>query len=464
VDRVTRRATFVAHHTIRSDNSESIATMRQRKAVIIGGSLGGLLAANLLRCTGWDVEVYERTGDDLASRGAGIGTHDALLEIMLRAGIVVDASIGVQPLSRTCLALDGSVLHEITRPRILSSWGRLYRALKDALPRERYYFERSLVALEQEAGAVTAVFADGTRSTADLLVGADGLRSTVRTLLMPEVEPRYAGYVAWRGTINEADMPAGLHRAIFERNVMCLPQGEILSAYPVPGPDNDVRPGRRAYNLVWYHPVDEASLTAMCTDASGRCHGTSIPPPLIRAEVIEAIRSIARRVLAPQCARLVEVIPQLFFQAIYDLESPHLVQGRAALLGDAAFVARPHVGMGVTKAALDAECLADALAGSESIDTALATYDVAQRLFGSRVVARGRRIGAHLEAQSKPRGARTPEELHQDPQWVMRESARRLAEIPDLMEAVQAARQATQSAAPPSHRSTSKAFDAKDAR
>ena len=378
---------------------------------------------------------------DLANRGAGIGTHDALLEIMLRVGIAVDASIGIRPLSRTCFGLDGAVLHEITRPRILSSWGRLYRALKDALPDDRYHFDKSLVAIRQDALTVTATFADGTEELADLLVGADGIRSTVRALLMPEAEPRYAGYVAWRGTIDEATMPAELHAAIFERNVMCIPDGEIMSAYPVPGPDNDVRPGRRAYNLVWYHPVDAATLASICTDASGHCHGTSIAPPLIRPEVLAEIRTVARRVLAPQCAWLVEVIPQLFFQAIYDLESPRLAQGRAVLLGDAAFVARPHVGMGVTKAALDAECLADALAQTDDLDAALAKYDMAQRLVGSRVVARGRRIGAHLEAQlSKPREMRTPDELHQDPQWVMRESARRLAEIPDLMEAVRAAR------------------------
>ena len=415
--------------------------MQRRKAIIIGGSLGGLLAANLLRSTGWDVEVYERTGDDLASRGAGIGTHDELLEIMQRVGIVVDASIGVQPVSRTCLALDGSVLHEMMRPRILSSWGRLYRALKDAIPSDCYFFDKSFVALKQDGHSVVATFADSSEARGDLLVGADGIRSTVRELLMPEVEPRYAGYVAWRGTLDEAAMPAELRAEIFERNVMCIPDGEILSAYPVPGPDNDVRPGRRAYNLVWYHPVDEATLADMCTDATGQCHGTSIPPPLIRPEVLSRIRSIAREVLAPQCAALVEAIPQLFFQPIYDLESPRLVQGRAVLLGDAAFVARPHVGMGVTKAGLDAECLADALARNEDVDAALAQYDAAQRLFGSRVVARGRLIGAHLEAQlRKPRHLRTSRELHQDPQWVMRESARRLQEIPELVEAVRAAR------------------------
>ena len=416
--------------------------MRKQKAVIAGGSLGGLLAANLLRSVGWDVEVFERAGDDLASRGAGIGTHDELLQIMLRVGIVVDASIGVQPISRTCFDVDGSVVDEMTRPRILSSWGRLYRALKDTLPDDLYHFDKSLTALDQHDGGVTATFSDGSSARGDILVGADGIRSVVRAIVDPKGEPRYAGYVAWRGTIDEARMPPDLHAQIFERNVMCIPEGEILSAYPVPGPDNDVRPGRRTYNLVWYHPVDEARLADMCTDATGRCHGMSIPPPLIRTEVLDDIRGIARRVLAPQCSQLVEAIPQLFFQAIYDLDSPRIVHGRVALLGDAAFVARPHVGMGVTKAALDAECLADALAGSDDVDSGLATYDEAQRRFGSRAVARGRLIGAHLEAQlAKPRHLRTGRELYQDPKWVMRESARRLSEIPELADAVRVSRE-----------------------
>ena len=107
-------------------------------ALIIGGSLGGLLAANMLRSVGWEAKVFERVGDDLASRGAGIGTHEELIDIMHRIGITVDASIGVHPESRTCLDRIGRIQHTMPRPRILSSWGRLYRALKEAFPVEDY--------------------------------------------------------------------------------------------------------------------------------------------------------------------------------------------------------------------------------------------------------------------------------------------------------------------------------------
>ena len=96
---------------------------------------------------------------------------------------------------------------------------------------------------------------------------------------------------------------------------------------------------------------------------------------------------------------LAERAEQPLLQAIFDLESPQVVFGRVALLGDAAFVARPHVAAGVTKAALDAHSLVDALAASPGdLDGALTHYGDEQRHFGSRLVARARLLGAHLEA------------------------------------------------------------------
>jgi 2-polyprenyl-6-methoxyphenol hydroxylase-like FAD-dependent oxidoreductase len=77
--------------------------MPRRRALIVGGSLGGLFAAHLLRATGWEVEVYERIADDLASRGAGLGTHDALRDMMARIGM--DSSRrSASPLTPTCAA------------------------------------------------------------------------------------------------------------------------------------------------------------------------------------------------------------------------------------------------------------------------------------------------------------------------------------------------------------------------
>ena len=417
------------------------------QALIIGGSLGGLLAANLLRSIGWKVLVFERVGDDLASRGAGIGTHEELLDIMARVGITVDASIGVQPESRTCIDTAGRIQHTMPRPRILSSWGRLYRALKDAFPVKDYHFDKSLVSFTDDASGVTALFSDGSRAQGDLIIGADGIRSTVRAQIMPEAQPLYAGYVAWRGMVPEALLPADLHREMFAHNMVCYPDGDAMTAYAVPGPNNDVRPGHRAYNWVWYHPLNNEGLAALCTDAGGVCHGTAIAPALIRPEAINDMLATARRALAPQCVQVIELTTQPFFQAIFDLESPRLYHQRAVLLGDAAFVARPHVGMGVTKAALDAQCLTDALAQLGDMDAALERYNTRQHLFGSRVIARARRVGAHLGAQAtKPPESWTAEERHNDPLLMMNASGARLRDVPELIELVRAHRDGTTTA------------------
>lgn len=393
------------------------------RALVIGGSIGGLFAASWLRTIGWNVTVFERVKDDLASRGAGIGTHEELRAVIRRLGLTVDESIGVWVHTRICLDRSGRVTHEIATSQLQSSWARVYRLLKDAFPPADYRFGMGLERIEQDAGSVTAIFSDGTRATAELLVGADGVRSTVRELLLPEAQPRYAGYVAWRGLVDEATFSPAAHKELFEYYTMCFPEGEMMLAYPVPGRDNETRPGCRGYNHIWYRPTDgRETLPRLCTDASGHCHGISIPPPLIRPEVTARIKAEARKLLAPQIAAVVERTDQLFFQAIFDLETPRMALGRVVLVGDAAFVARPHVGAGVTKAALDAECLARELKAVDGdLDAALARYDRERRLFGSRIVARARRLGAYIEAQLKPPSERTEAERQPPPEYLMRE-------------------------------------------
>ena len=185
-----------------------------------------------------------------------------------------------------------------------------------------------------------------------------------------------------------------------------LPEGELIIALPMPG-----RPmrGERRYHWVWFRAADrERELPLLCTDASGKCHGVTIPPPLIRAEVIAELKDHARAVLAPQLAALVLRTREPLLQPIYDLEVPRMAVGRVALVGDAAFVARPHAGTGVTKAAQDAECLADALAAAPTIDAALAAYDRARTAFGAALVARARQLGSYLEASAARRPTAPP--------------------------------------------------------
>ena len=391
------------------------------RALVIGGSLGGLFAANLLQDLGWDVEVYEKVGDDLAARGAGIGTHTELLAVLARLGISLDERLGIEAFERICVDRDGRELYRTRWGHVMSAWANVYRPLKARFPAERYHFGKGFASLSQDAAGVTARFDDGSEARGDLLVGADGLRSAVRAQLFPGTDPKYAGYVAWRSIVEEDALPAATREWLGTGYWFVLPAAEMMLCYQVPA--KDPRRTGRDWNYVWYRPVTPDQLKDFSTDASGKHHGIAMPPPLIRPDVIDLIRSDARRLLAPHIAGLVER-SQPFFQAIFDVESPRLAAGRVALLGDAAFVARPHVGMGVTKGALDALCLYKSLQQAEKLETALARYDRLRGEFGRRCVARARRLGAYIEFPER--------RLDQRPERVLHEVAAALSEIPEL--------------------------------
>ena len=386
--------------------------MARQRALIVGGSVGGLFAAHLLRAEGWDVAVFERSGGALADRGASIGTRQELFDILSGIGIALDPSAGVAVTARICLDRTGAIAAELPVRSINSAWDRIYRPLREALPVELYRAATRVERIEQDLGGVTAILGDGTRERGDLLIAADGIHSTIRARLAPEVQPRYAGYVAWRGVIEENEMTADEHALLFGRMCFALPEGELLLALGMPGRDADTRPGHRRYYWIWFRPADEAkALPALCTDATGRCHGSSIPPHLVRAEVIDELHQAAETSFAPPLAAIIRRTRLPYPHSIFDVEAPRLTFGRAVLLGDSAFVARPHVGAGITKAALDAKGLVDALADERDIAAALARYDRERRAFGSALVARARHLGAYLEAEAKQRGAaeRLPE-------------------------------------------------------
>ena len=174
-----------------------------------------------------------------------------------------------------------------------SAWSRIWQPLNAALPAGACRGGATLTRFEQDERDVTAFFNDGTSATGDLLVAADGLHSTVRAQLLPELKPQYAGYVAWRGVVEQRELAPELHAMMFERMVFGFPDGELMLSIPMPGPDDGPHRGERRCHFVWFRSVHEDALPGLCTDATGRRHGVSIPPPLIRPELIAALKADA---------------------------------------------------------------------------------------------------------------------------------------------------------------------------
>ena len=376
----------------------------------------------MLKAAGWQVDIFEKVDGELSGRGAGIVAQPEILA-SLRALGLSSVELGVPVQKRRLFAADGSVVLETDCPQVMTAWERVHRILRDAFPSQNYHSSRTLCAVQQDGERVTAIFADGTRETGALLLGADGIRSTVRGLCAPGCDPSYAGYVAWRALLAERAMPPEIHRDIFPYMAFCLPPGEQMLGYPVAGADNDLRPGHLRYNLVWYRPANEtAQLPDLLTDENGVSHAMSIPPPLISKRSIAEMRDAARRLLAPQFVEAVRLVEQPILQPIYDLESPSLAFGRAALLGDAAFVARPHVGGGVAKAAADAAALVNALQQEAEVSVALRRYESDRLPAGRLMVQRARHLGAYLQASRNAEQAELSAR-HSIPEAVLKETA-----------------------------------------
>jgi 2-polyprenyl-6-methoxyphenol hydroxylase-like FAD-dependent oxidoreductase len=395
-----------------------------RRALIIGGSMSGLFAALYLRRRGWEADIFERSPAPLAGRGAGIMTHPEMRSALAELGIDTSRNFGVGIKQRLVLGRTGEIIAQRACPQTATSWNRLFEMLGAAFGPARYHLGKDLRHVEQTAEGITARFADGSSETADVLVGADGFRSAVRAQLLPAAQPLYAGYVAWRGLADERSLAPVLPREIFASLAFCLPPGEQCLGYPVAGPGNDLRPGHLSWNVVWYRPADEATeVPRLLTDETGHVHELSIPPPLIARSVVAEMREAAERLLPPQMLAVLRLVEQPFLQPIYDLESEAMALGRAALIGDAAFVVRPHVGAGIVKAVQDAAALAAALDEHTDVAAGLRAFEARRIGEGRKFVAQARRLGSYLKHRFDTEAERAEAAFHADPERVLAETA-----------------------------------------
>ena len=367
---------------------------------IAGGSLGGLTTGLVLRDLGIDVTIFERSPAELQERGAGIGllpeTYRYLVE---RGGVPLD-EISTLTTHIRYLSRSGDVVHDDGHVYRFSSWNTVYRRLLGCFGRDRYRLGAEVTGFASVADGVDVELADNTSDRFDLLVCADGIGSRFRRELLPGVEPVYAGYVAWRGMVPITHLdPAVVDRLEDAITYFVYANSHVL-VYPIPGQNGSVDRQRRLMNFVWYRNyLAGGDLADVLTDMNGLPHEISLPPGAARLDHVAELRATAQARLPAPIASVVLAADAPFVQVIFDVEVSRMAFGRVCLVGDAAWVARPHAAAGTAKAAADGWALAAALTAHDDVPSALAAWEPGQLALGRQLVDRTRRIGARSQVE-----------------------------------------------------------------
>lgn len=371
---------------------------RRPRVLIVGGSLAGLWAGLAMRAIGCAVTIFERSPDTMQSRGAGLAAQGVVLRLLEERGIADPAAVTVPSPMNRFIDRQGHVVRDDPIKRFSISWDVLYQVLRRAYGDEGYYHGKRMVSFAQDERGVVVRFADGDEVAGELLIGADGIGSTTRQQLFPDVEPQYAGYVAWRGLVSqEAVSPEVAACLVSNFTYYNGPRMQFLS-YPVPGPGGEVEPAKRRLNWVWYYPVPAGEpLREVLTDRFGVERSLSVPQGLMREELVDRQRETAERTLPEVYYQLFVATAEPFVQTIYDLGVPRMAVGRVCLIGDAAFAPRPHAAAATAKAAVDAFELAKELRDANGdVVAALKAWEPMQLALGQNVLTYARLRGNWL--------------------------------------------------------------------
>ena len=364
-------------------------------ATIIGGSMAGLFAATALSKKGWDISIHEKVPVPLSGRGAGIATYDELANLVFKATNNNNV-LGTTAKSRVSLDINGEIINSYDYPQVYTSWQYLFSILREQISNDDYFMGDDCIKIEQNEDKAIAFFENGKKKETDLIIVANGIKSELRTYVDNKAYPQYAGYVGWRGVVNEEKLSKNSLEILSNYFIVVLPYNQQIASYPIAGEGkNPFKIGERRINWIWYKPVPQKKLKEILLGKSGQQFEDGIPPNEIREEIVNDLFKEAEEKLPPQLVELVKITKQPLIQPIFDLQSMKMKNGRVVTIGDAAFTARPHVGMGVTKAAMDAFTLSEYLEDSSNLDD-LDKWEHSRLKESQFIVNRSRKLGQYL--------------------------------------------------------------------
>jgi 2-polyprenyl-6-methoxyphenol hydroxylase-like FAD-dependent oxidoreductase len=380
-------------------------------ATIIGGSIAGLFTANALIQKGWNVTVHEKVESPLSGRGAGIATYDELADLVFKA-TGNNQVLGTKAKTRVSLDIKGNINSSYDYPQVYTIWQYLFSLLRNNIKNSKYFMNDDCIKIIQDGESATALFSNGKKKKSDLIIIANGMKSVIRKYVDQNAIPQYAGYVGWRGVVNEKDISVESLKILSEYFVIVLPFNQQIASYPIAGEgENPFDKGNRRINWIWYKPATEKDLKKLFLGKSGKQYKDGIPPNEILDQVLKELLLEANNILPPQMYELIIKTSQPLIQPIYDLESNFMVNKRLITLGDAAFTARPHVGMGVTKAAIDAFTLSNSLSSNNYLNN-LSKWEKNRIKAGKFLVNRSRELGIYLSKSMKNKTLIMPDILN----------------------------------------------------
>jgi 2-polyprenyl-6-methoxyphenol hydroxylase-like FAD-dependent oxidoreductase len=334
---------------------------KSRRAIVIGASYAGLVAALALKCQNWNVRVIEKSTTPSRS-GGGLVVQRRMQEYLEQHGLAFPGISGVPARTRRLYRHDGPVVEMPELATVYTSWDVLLRELEGVIGADRIERGVAMTDIPDWGASGMVKLSDGTTDRGDVIVAADGIGSLSRRLLLPGVAPSYAGYIAWRGMVPEHELSTETVELFADTLSTWQGKETSILLYEVPGANGSVEPGERRINWVWYENMPTGPrLSELMTDSTGFEHHTTVGRKLMTSDTQAYMEKRARQELSPQFQEVVLSTPEPFVQKIGDLTVPRLVFGKTVLIGDAASLTRPHIGSGTAKAVDDAIYLATAL-------------------------------------------------------------------------------------------------------
>ncbi|RMZ71495.1 monooxygenase fad-binding [Pyrenophora seminiperda CCB06] len=352
-----------------------------------GGSIAGLMHALVLKSHGYNVDVLEiRSEEQLQAQAAGLSLWPNAQEVLTTYIPEIELeNVAFRNPSFPIFDNKGELVVEVPCAEDVrtSSWASIHCLLWKACKKKveghgfvtmRCGYRVSGLTEHDDQLVVAYKGEDGTERAmpADLVVAADGARSYIRSLVLPDVNPEYVGYVAWRASIKEVDAPEELHCALEGKMPICMLDGSYIMVYLSPGKSGNMEPGERVIEWCWYDPCDASTpvFSECMTDVHGVRHNLTVPSHLLRPEVWSSQLRRRDSILTPMWKNIFQKSEMPLLTAIrsFDNTKASFFGGKLLLAGEAFVQLRPHLGASSDLAAMSAINLPHVLSGDMSIE------------------------------------------------------------------------------------------------